>query len=138
MEHTADPSKESLKQKAALAIVELAKGIKNISFYPEGHPSLTQSIWKIVSTLEEIPLPETGLEFDITKNALLFRNEPVPSTSKAVVDLNRELYHRRASRLIFLPGQTAEEMSTFLSILKRRCCGRKSRASGSTGSITKG
>ncbi len=50
MEPTTDQSKEPLKEKASLAILELAKGIKNISFYPEGHPSLVQSIWKIVST----------------------------------------------------------------------------------------
>ncbi|HEY5765175.1 MAG TPA: hypothetical protein VIS30_04020, partial [Candidatus Deferrimicrobiaceae bacterium] len=93
MEPTTDQSKEPLKEKASLAILELAKGIKNISFYPEGHPSLVQSIWKIVSTFEEIPLPETGLEIDVTKNALLFRNEPLPAASKAVADLNRELYH---------------------------------------------
>jgi len=119
MEPTADQSKYALKEKASLAILELGKGIKSISFYPEGHPSLVQSIWKIVSTLEEIPLPETGLEIDVTKNALLFRNEPLPAASKAVADLNRELYHRRASKVIFLPGQTPKEMTAFLSILTR-------------------
>ena len=119
MEPTKDEPKDILIGKASLAILELAKGIKNISFYPEGHPSLVQSIWKIVSTFEEIPLPETGLEIDVTKNALLFRNEPLPAASKAVADLNRELYHRRASKVIFLPGQTPQEMTTFLSILNR-------------------
>lgn len=119
MEPTTDQSKDILKEKVSLAIVELAKGIKSISFYPEGHPALVQSIWKIVSTFEEIPLPETGLEIDITRNALLFRNEMLPASSKAVADLNRELYHRRASKVIFLPGQTPDEMTTFLSILNR-------------------
>ncbi|GAB4363408.1 MAG: HEAT repeat domain-containing protein [Deltaproteobacteria bacterium] len=108
-----------MKEKVSLAIVELAKGIKNIGFYPPGHPALVQSISKIVSTFEEIPLPETGLEIDVTKNALLFRNEALPAASKAVVDLNRELYHRRASKVIFLPGQTPEEMAAFLTILNR-------------------
>lgn len=119
MEPTTDQPKGILKEKVSLAIVELAKGIKNISFYPEGHPVLVQSIWKIVSTFEEIPLPETGLEIDVTKDALLFRNEPLPAASKAVADLNRELYHRRASKVIFLPGQSVEEMTAFLSTLNR-------------------
>lgn len=119
MDPTTDQSKDILKEKVSLAIVELAKGIKNISFYPEGHPALVQSIWKIVSTFEEIPLPETGLEIDVTKNALLFRNEPIPAPSKSVSDLNRGLYHRRASKVILLPGQTPEEMTAFLSILNR-------------------
>jgi len=119
MEPTTDEPKEILKEKVSLAIVELAKGIKSISFYPKGHPALVQSIWKIVSTLEEIPLPETGLEINVTKNALLFRNEPLPAASKAMADLNRELYHRRASKVILLPGQSPEEMTAFLSILIR-------------------
>lgn len=119
MEPTTDRPKDDLKETVALAVVELAKGIKNVGFYPEGHPTLVQSIRKIVSTLEEIPLPETGLEIDVTKTALLFRNEPIPAASKAVTDLNRELYLRRASKVIFLPGQTAQEMTSFLSILNR-------------------
>jgi len=119
MEPTTDQPQEILREKVSLAIVELAKGIKNISFYPEGHPALVQSIWKIVTTFEEIPLPDTGLEIDVTKNALLFRSEPLPAASKAVADLNRELYHRRASKVIFLPGQTPEEMTAFLAVLNR-------------------
>ena len=105
MEPKTDQAENLLHQKVSLAVAELAKGIKNVSFYPEGHPALIQSIWKIVTTLEEIPLPETGLEIDVTKNALLFRSTPLPASNKAVADLNRELYHRRVSRMIFLPGQ---------------------------------
>lgn len=119
MEPTTDQPKDILKEKVSLAVVELAKGIKNIGFYPEGHPALVQSIWKIVSAFEEIPLPESGLEITVTKNGLLFQDEPLPAASKAVTDLNRELYHRRASKVIFLPGQTPVEMTGFLSILNR-------------------
>lgn len=119
MEPKPDPAKEPLRQKVSLAVVELAKGIKSVGFYPPGHPALIQAVWKIVSTLEEIPLPETGLEIGVTKNALLFGDEPLPAASKAVADLNRELYHRRASKLIFLPGQKPAEIVAFLSILNR-------------------
>ncbi|HEY5766171.1 MAG TPA: HEAT repeat domain-containing protein [Candidatus Deferrimicrobiaceae bacterium] len=119
MDPKTDQATTLLHQKVSLAVVELAKGIKSVSFYPEGHPALTQSIWKIVTTLEGIPLPETGLELDVTKNALLFQNVPLPASNKAVVDLNRELYHRRVSKMIFLPGQKVEEMTVFLTILNR-------------------
>lgn len=119
MEPKPDPAKEPLRQKVSLAVVELAKGIKSASFYPPGHPALIQTVAKIVSTLEEIPLPETGLEIGVTKNALLFGEEPLPAASKAVADLNRELYHRRASKMIFLPGQKPVEIVAFLSVLNR-------------------
>ena len=61
------------REKVVLAVTELAKGIKIVSFYPPGHPALTQAIWKIISTIEAIPPPETGIEIDVTKNALLYR-----------------------------------------------------------------
>ena len=107
------------REKIVLAITELAKGIKIVGFYPPGHPALTQAIWKIISTIEAIPPPETGIEIDVKKNALLYREEPLPSSNKSIRDLNRELYHRRASRIILLPDQKPEEMITFLSTLLR-------------------
>lgn len=118
-----DTRQESLsgetRNKVILAVTELAKGIKIVGFYPPGHPALVQAIRKIVSAIEAVPPPESGIEIDVTKNALLYREEPLPSGNKTIVDLNRELYHRRASRLILLPGQKPEEMIAFLSALHR-------------------
>ena len=101
------------------AVTELAKGLKSVSFYPPGHPALIQAISKIVANFEEIPLPESGLEIDVTKNALLYKETPIPAPSKAVGDLNRELYLRRASKIIFLPNLKSNEMISFLGILNR-------------------
>jgi HEAT repeat protein len=108
-----------LIQRISRAVTELAKGLKSVSFYPPGHPALIQSISKIISNFEEIPLPEEGLEIDVTKNALLYQEAPLPVTSKAVSDLNRELYLRRASKIIFLPNLKSNEMIAFLGILNR-------------------
>ena len=99
------------------AITELAKGMKSVSFYPPGHPSLIQMVSKIISNFEEIPLPEMGLEIDVTKGALLFNEKPILAQNKSVIDLNRELYLRRASKVIFLPGLKPGEIIAFLAIL---------------------
>ena len=101
------------------AVTELAKGLKTVSFYPEGHPSLIQAITKILLLFEEIPLPEEGLTIAVTKNALLYDNVPLPVGSKALSDLNRELYLRRASRVIFLPNLQPDEVVAFLKVLNR-------------------
>ncbi|MBI5419572.1 MAG: HEAT repeat domain-containing protein [Deltaproteobacteria bacterium] len=101
------------------AVTELAKGMKSVSFYPPGHPSLIQTISKIIANFEEIPLPAEGLTIDVTKNALLCGQMPIPTLNKAVADLNRELYLRRASKIIFLPDLKADEMITFLGVLNR-------------------
>jgi len=106
-------------QRVAQAITELAKGMKSVSFYPEGHPSLTQAVTKIILLLEEIPLPEEGLEISVTKNALLYNNVPLPAVSKALGDLNRELYLRRAARIIFLPKLQPDEIIAFLRLVTR-------------------
>lgn len=119
MEQNPDSSQDALIQRISLAITELAKGMKSVSFYPQGHPTLTQTIAKIVTALDEIPLPEAGMEIGVTKNALLYRDAPLTVSSKAVSDFNRELYLRRAAKIIFLPGQKPKEIFSFLSILSR-------------------
>jgi HEAT repeat protein len=114
-----DSTLDASREKVLLAVTELAKGIKIVSFYPPGHPSLTQAIDKIISMIEEIPPPETGIEIEVTKNALLYHEEPFPASIKSIAGLNRELYHRRASRIILLPGQNRDEMIAFLNALNR-------------------
>ncbi|HZW35769.1 MAG TPA: hypothetical protein VFF01_02430, partial [Candidatus Deferrimicrobiaceae bacterium] len=108
-----------LIQRICHAVSELAKGLKSVSFYPPGHPALIQAISKIIADFEEIPLPETGLEIDVTKNALLYKEAALPVANKTVADLNRELYLRRAGKIIFLPDLKASEMIIFLGILNR-------------------
>ena len=119
MDPNRDSSPDPMREKVVLAAIELAKGIKIVNFYPPGHPALTQAIGKIVDAIETIPPPEDGIEIDVTKSALLFRETPLPTGNKAIADLNRELYHRRASKLILLNGQKPEEMIAFLGVLNR-------------------
>lgn len=114
-----DSSLDATRERVVQAVAELAKGIKIVSFYPPRHPALTQAIGKIISAIEAVPPPETGIEIDVTKNTLLYREEPLPAGNKAIADLNRELYHRRASRIILLPNQKSDEMITFLGTLTR-------------------
>jgi HEAT repeat protein len=114
-----DSTLDATREKVLLAVTELAKGIKIVVFYPPGHPILTQAIDKIISLIEEIPPPETGIEIEVTKNALLYREEPFPASIKSIAVLNRELYHRRASKIILLPDQNPGEMIAFLTALNR-------------------
>src|SRR4030065_1651157 len=109
MEREPDPTLEAPRQKVLLAVNELAKGIKAFGFYPPGHPALRQVVWKIISSIEDIPPPETGIEIEVTKNNLLYQEQALPTTYTAIADLNRELYHRRASKGILLPPQTPDE-----------------------------
>ncbi|MGZ8441366.1 MAG: hypothetical protein ACXWXD_11405, partial [Candidatus Deferrimicrobiaceae bacterium] len=105
-------------QRLTQAVADFAKGIKSASFYPAGHPVLLQAVTKIIQMLEAIPLPEEGLSIDVTKNALLYRDVPLPvGGNKALLDLNRELYLRRAARIIFLPNLQPDEVATCLKII---------------------
>ncbi len=108
-------------QRVTQAVTELAKGMKSVSFYPEGHPILLQAITKIILMLEEIPLPEQGLEVGVTRNALLYNDIALPggAANKMLADLNRELYLRRASRVIFLPNLKPHEVVAFLKAVTR-------------------
>ena len=105
-------------QRLAQAVTDFAKGIKIASFYPAGHPVLLQGVAKIIQLFEAIPLPEEGLSIDVTKNALLYRDVPLPAEgNKALLDLNRELYLRRAARIIFLPNLQPDEVVSCLKAI---------------------
>lgn len=110
---------EEFLRRITEAVTELAKGMKASSFYPPGHPNLVHILSKITQSFEEIPLPESGLDVGVSKNALSHGNVALPTTNKAVVDLNRELYVRRVSKLFILPGTSTQEMAAFLLILAR-------------------
>ena len=105
-------------QRLTQAVTDFAKGIKSASFYPAGHPVLLQAVTKIIQLLEAIPLPDEGLSIDVMKHALLYRDVPLPMAgNKALLDLNRELYLRRAARLIFLPGLQPDEVVSCLKTI---------------------
>lgn len=107
-------------QRVTQAVGELAKGIKSVSFYPAGHPVLLHAVTRIIQHFEAIPLPEQGLSIDVTKNALLYKDVPLPTGgNKAILDLNRELYLRRAARIIFLPDLKPDEIVSCLKIFTR-------------------
>jgi len=107
-------------QRVAQAVTELAKGMKSASFYPAGHPALVQAVTKIILLFELIPVPPEGLSVDVSKNALLYRDTPLPAGgNKALSDLNRELYLRRAARIIFLPDLQPDEVVSFLKVITR-------------------
>ena len=119
MTDTPRPTDDLFMNRVTLAVTELAKGMKSASFYPAGHPSLVQTVTKIILLFEEIPLPEEGLEITVTKGALLYNEVPLPAGIKALADLNRELYLRRASRIIFLPNLPPDQVVAFLKIVTR-------------------
>ncbi|HWS14902.1 MAG TPA: HEAT repeat domain-containing protein [Candidatus Methylomirabilis sp.] len=107
-------------QRVAQAVSEFGKGMKSASFYPAGHPTLLQAVTKIILLFEGIPLPEEGLSVDVTKNALLYHDVQLPAAgNKALADLNRELYLRRAARIIFLPNLQPDEVVSCLKIITR-------------------
>lgn len=100
------------------AVTDFAKGIKTASFYPAGHPVLLQAVTRIIQLFEAIPLPEEGLSIDVSKGALLFQDVPLPAEgNKALLDLNRELYLRRAARIIFLPNLQPDEVASCLKAI---------------------
>ncbi|MGE5285386.1 MAG: HEAT repeat domain-containing protein [Actinomycetota bacterium] len=107
-------------QRVTQAVTEFAKGIKNASFYPAGHPVLLQAVTRIIQLFEAIPLPEQGLSIDVTKSALLYRDVPLPTAgNKAILDLNQELYLRRAARIIFLPDLKPDDVVSCLKAITR-------------------
>ncbi len=101
----------------AAAVTNIAKSLKAIQFYPDGHPSLTGILQDTIRSIEEIPLNEEGLELDVSKQALSFEGSAIPEKHGAISDFRNALFVRRTEKVIFLHGLTEEDLTQFLTAL---------------------
>ncbi|RMG58757.1 MAG: HEAT repeat domain-containing protein [Deltaproteobacteria bacterium] len=99
------------------AISELAKALKAVNFYPEGHPSLKKILTTTVRAFEAIPVPEEGLEVEVTREGLSAFGKTVPEKHLAISDLRNALFLRRTQKLIFLQGMVEDELEEFLKCI---------------------
>ncbi|MCX7990573.1 MAG: HEAT repeat domain-containing protein [Proteobacteria bacterium] len=97
-------------------ILDLAKAVKVISFYPEGHPSLNKALNKIASDIGTLCSGDR-LEIEIAKDHFLVRNTKVTLTNPLIREFLQTLFLRRVNRIIFNCKVSGEELYDFLNIL---------------------
>lgn len=97
-------------------LVEFAKTIKAVSFYPEGHPALVNTLQRIASQINSFAQNEP-ITFEITKEAITTKNSRVSVIQPIMRDFVQTLILRRVNRIIFHKGIDADELYAFLQLL---------------------
>ncbi|HTP66639.1 MAG TPA: HEAT repeat domain-containing protein [Geobacteraceae bacterium] len=99
------------------ALAEIHRGLKAITFYPEGHPLRKEILSRAYNSLVGL-MQEAGVSLIAQRNALSFADREVPVESNPMtVALARELFAREIQQLTVLPEVTVGDFTGFLSLL---------------------
>jgi len=110
-------SAEGVVHLIAIAVTDIAKSLKAIQFYPDGHPSLTAILQETVCSIGNIPAKEEGIELDVSRQTLSFEGSAIPEKHGAISDFRNALFLRRTEKVIFLPELGEEDLTQFLTAL---------------------
>jgi hypothetical protein len=97
-------------------IIDFAKTLKAVSFYPENHPALVSALQKIASNINAFVQKEP-MVLEITKDAILTKNIRIPVVQPVLRDFVQTLILRRVNKIIFSKGVDADEIYTFMQFL---------------------
>lgn len=95
-----------------------AGAIRNLSYYPSGHPALLRQIQVVLSLLA--PLWEEGdVSIGVAEGVIVFNREPLFKESPAGEELKTRFTERGIGGLAFRRGVTAEELFALSRILSQ-------------------
>lgn len=97
-------------------VIDFAKTLKAVSFYPESHPALVSALQRISSNINAFSKNEP-LVLDITKDAITAKNFRISIVQPVLKDLVQTLILRRVNKIIFNYGVDADELYTFMQFL---------------------
>ncbi len=97
-------------------IIDFAKTLKAVSFYPENHPALVSALQKIASKINAFAKKEP-ITLEITKDAIITKNARIAVVQPVLRDFVQTLILRRVNKIIFSSGIDADELYTFMQFL---------------------
>lgn len=109
-----DGEKSSGSYGAALA--EAYKALKVLSFYPQGHPLLAESLLRAHQAFCGM-LKGGGISLLISRNGFSLADGGAIDGNPMAQTLAGELFIRRVQRLTILPDLTPEDLRSFLALL---------------------
>lgn len=97
-------------------IIDFAKTLKAVSFYPESHPALVIALQRIASNINSFAQKEP-LILEITKESITTKYARIAVIQPVLRDLVQSLILRRVNKIIFNHGVDADELYTFMQFL---------------------
>src|SRR3989304_3975588 len=112
----APASSPHLRELEAL-LVSLRRGVRDLGFYPDGHPSLQQSLDRLAAQLRQVLETEDPLTFSVTREGIAHSLGPVGSANTTVKAFAAELFHCQIRRISFGGTVTIAELKLFLAVV---------------------
>jgi HEAT repeat protein len=107
----------SAPQTTETILIEFAKTVKAIAFYPEGHPNLEAIIGKTFNLIKEAMKERDSIQLTIERAGFFERKTPIARGQQSVEGLATVLFLKRIREITFTRDATLEEWKDLLSIL---------------------
>ncbi len=99
-------------------LIEFAKTVKVIGFYPEGHPNLEAFIEKTFNLLKDAINEKGYIKWVVERTGFMEGKLAIGKGRKSLEALAKELFFKRVREINFTQDATLKEWKDFLSILK--------------------
>src|SRR5574341_62301 len=97
-------------------LIALRRGVRDTGFYPDGHPSLHQSLNGLAAQLREVLEAESPLTFTVSREGIAHGLGPIGSANSAITSFAGELFQRQIRRMYLARGFTIVELKAFLAV----------------------
>lgn len=99
-------------------LIEFAKTVKAVSFYPEGHPNLEAFIEKTFDLLKNTMNEKGAIKLGVERTGFMDGKLAIGRSYNALVALAKDMFFKRIREINFTQNATLQEWKDFLSILK--------------------
>ncbi|MBI5328458.1 MAG: HEAT repeat domain-containing protein [Deltaproteobacteria bacterium] len=100
-----------------IILIEFAKSVKAIAFYPEGHPNREAVVEKTFNLLQEFIKENGNIKVAIESAGFLEGRTPIGRNHKPVQGLAKELFLKRVREITFTEDATLKEWEDLTLIL---------------------
>jgi len=98
-------------------VIDLARAMKNVSFYEVGHPVVQEGLAEVVSDLSLLLGDRTELVMKLTNGYLVVQDEPLLSHHASVGNLIGACHRRKVEVIVFHRGVTRDEVEQLVAVL---------------------
>jgi len=98
-------------------LIEFARALKAVNFYPRGHPTLQISLDKGYKSLLTILGDGDQFALGISKDGFQISSKPLAPGNQVLAGLARGFFLRQIKKIFFLKGLDPQELENFLRVM---------------------
>ena len=102
---------------AERTIIDLARAMKNVSFYEIGHPVVQDALLGVCADLDELLGERAELVMKLVKGYLVVHDTPLVSQHASIGNLIGACHRRQVNSIVFQRGVTLKELEHLVGLL---------------------